>query len=114
MTNRCGHVMPDKEPDIAQWDECAPGCLLLHGHEGMHLIVNRRGQYFFWEYEKEYCDSRNCACVADSGLIECCDYYEAKGNELLAVLQNLPYPVEYRAEEQYTRERMKEQLEFGF
>ena len=46
---RCDRVLPDYEPFIVGYDEELPRCLLHEGHKGDHLVVSKRGKFFFWD-----------------------------------------------------------------
>ncbi len=48
---RCDRILPDNDPFVMEYDEDLPRCLLCEGHDGDHLIITRRGKFFFWKTE---------------------------------------------------------------
>jgi hypothetical protein len=49
----CGHLMPWRENMIVYDDEHSPECILEKNHDGEHLVVNKRGQFFCWNIEPD-------------------------------------------------------------
>jgi hypothetical protein len=65
-------------------------CVRPQGHKGEHLSADKYGEFFVWEFYKEFCGPEGeCVCLEDNELIECFSYGEIPKDEARKLIESL-------------------------